>query len=413
MDGPGNFEAMHRLRDEALARARLTGPGTYSGDGIVMVAGGGRHFVNAYVSLTILRKVHGCTLPVQVWHLGPDEMSQPMRAILQPLDVELIDVLEIRRKHPMRIMGGWECKPYAVLHSPFERVLLIDADNVPLRNPAYLFERPEFARAGALFWPDISKAKRSSPVWDLFGVEFRPGPEFESGQLVVDKRRTEEALHLAVHYCSWSDIYWKYVNGDKQTFQMAWQLLNLPYELPAQRPTWRHGTVLTPQGLRRYGVAFEQPGFEGEPLFHHRVGSEWVLFGNNIEAEGAEAITAMCMPVLDELRHIWDGRVLDVKPAVDFHESRHLTRVRRYLYRRLGIEERFIEFEPDGRIGPKSLLNEQRWRIEQRHDQECLVISRADTDMCELKLDEDGCWRGSWLYYEQQPVELIPVGVSQ
>jgi len=56
--------------------------------------------------------------------------------------------------YPARILNGRELKAFALLHSAFREVLLLDADNVPLVAPAFLFETKQFADTGAIFWPD-------------------------------------------------------------------------------------------------------------------------------------------------------------------------------------------------------------------------------------------------------------------
>src|SRR3954451_9345490 len=110
--------ADHRRRqDQAIRQASPYPEGRYAGRGIVMAAGGPRHFTNAWVTLNVLRRVLGCTLPVQLWYLGPGEMSEQMLDLLRPLDVECVDALEVRQRHPVRRLGGWELKPYAIIHS--------------------------------------------------------------------------------------------------------------------------------------------------------------------------------------------------------------------------------------------------------------------------------------------------------
>jgi len=405
----GQFEALHRLQDRAIDAARSATPPQYSGDGIVMVAGGGRHFVNAYVSLALLRRDLKCHLPIQVWHLGPADMSPRMAKLLEQFDVEVIDASEVRRTHPMRIMGGWECKPYAVLHSRFERVILMDADNFARRDPAYLLEHQELDDSGALFWPDISVAPINSPQWELFRVPFRREPEFESGQLVIDKSRAWLPLNLAVHYCAWSDIYWQYVNGDKQAFQMAWRHLEAPYALCPWPVKHLTGVVETPIARQHWKVAFEQYDFDGAPLFHHRGGCEWVLYGTNIMVDGEGDIEAKCHVILGELRSLWDGRILpDPAAPAELDQSDPAT-VRWYRYRRTGIGERTIELLPGGEIGAGNGDIEQSWRIETKANGVELVIANPRFDVCSLAFNDDGVWRGRWNYFEQGPTELIPL----
>ena len=61
-----------------------------------------------------------------------------MRGLLAPHGLECVDGLAMRRVHPARRLGGWELKCYALLHSHFAEVLLLDADNCPARDPAEL-----------------------------------------------------------------------------------------------------------------------------------------------------------------------------------------------------------------------------------------------------------------------------------
>lgn len=171
-------------------------PGTFEGKGIVICAGGVRLFTSAWVCINMLRKL-GCTLPIQLWHLGKRELDAHMKAIVKPLGVECVDALEMRKKFPARILNGWELKAYALLHNPFKEVLLLDADNVPVVNPEFLFELQEYKSTGAVFWPDIGRLGRERTIWNICGVPYQDEPEFESGQILVNKERCWKALKLA------------------------------------------------------------------------------------------------------------------------------------------------------------------------------------------------------------------------
>ena len=104
---------------EAAAARELPFPASrYEGRGIVICAGGARLFTCAWVLIGILRRVLGCKLPIQVWHLGPEEIGPPMGALLEEAGVELVDAHAVALRHPVRCLGGWEMKPYAIIHSP-------------------------------------------------------------------------------------------------------------------------------------------------------------------------------------------------------------------------------------------------------------------------------------------------------
>jgi hypothetical protein len=117
-------------------------------------------------AIALLRGKLGCTLPIEVWHLGPDEMGPAMRSLLEDLGAQAIDALEVAKRHQVQCLGGWELKSYALMHSRFSEVLFLDADNVPVKDPSCLFERPEFQETGAIFWPDIARQGRCA-CWIL------------------------------------------------------------------------------------------------------------------------------------------------------------------------------------------------------------------------------------------------------
>ena len=301
----GRYAEYHRRQDEAL-RAVPRYPGRlFGGAGIVIVAGGTRYFTCAWVCLTMLRQVLGCTLPIEVWYLGAEEMSPYMKTLLERFDVECVDALEVRRRHPVRRLGGWECKPYAVLHSRFEHVILIDADNVPLMDPALLLARPEYRATGALFWPDFGRLDADCSIWEICRVPYRDEPELESGQIVVDKEHSWQALHLAMHLNEWSDFYYEHIYGDKETFYFAWRMLGKPYALCPHPPR----PVLYGSGAAARDIlAFIQHGFGGEGIFQHRCGAKWIAEGRNAHVQGF-AYERQCLAALSELRGLWDGRL--------------------------------------------------------------------------------------------------------
>jgi hypothetical protein len=406
------LDEIHRRQDEAIHAAIAADPPRYEGSGLVMVAGGARCFTSAYVALAILRRDLNCGLPIQIWHLGPEEMSPHMARLLAQFDVELVDAFEIRKRFPMRRLTGWECKAYAMLHSPYRHVFLLDADNMPLIDPACLFDAPEYAEYGAIFWPDIQSLDRAEPAWELCRVPYRDEPEVESGQLVIDKERCWVPLNLAVHFNAWSDIYYQYFYGDKETFHLAWRQLARPYAMPRKLPKRLFGFRMIPEsGNTRLQLGLEHHDFDGRPIFHHRTSAEWMLLGLN-PSLGRASLESRCLAVIDELRELWDGHVAPDPPAETCINGRNIVATRRYRYRRVGVDERLIDLEPDGRIGQGADENETSWRLEGDSRHPTLVISRRDVDICTLNPDGGGIWRGAWLWYEQMPVELVPVGLT-
>jgi hypothetical protein len=397
----------HRLQDEARASAPPYPSGRFAGAGIVIVAGRPEHYTNAWVCLTMLRRVLGCRLPIQVWYLGPHEMSPRMIELLRRFDVECVDAREVQRRRPMRIAGGWECKPYAIVHSPFEEVILLDADNVPLIDPARLLSWPAYRATGAVFWPDLGNLGREHEIWEICRVAYRDEPEVESGQLVVDKARCWTALQLTLHLNEHSDFYYRHVNGDKETFHLAWRMLDQPYSMPPNRPEWVTG-LINP-GDPHFADVLLQHDFAGRVIFQHRTGARWVAWGNNLHVTGFE-YQAVCLEALRELREAWDGRV-DLQQAIAAapEGEAELLRGRYYLYRPLGSDERVLALLPGRRIGDGRAEWEQTWRVDDEDGRRALVIEGRTGPTCRLARGPDGVWRGRWLHHERVPVELRPL----
>ena len=77
---------MQHLREAIEERLRDPPPfpeERFAGRGIVICAGGQRYFTCAWVLISILRRVHQTKLPIQVWHLGRNEMSEAMQLLLE------------------------------------------------------------------------------------------------------------------------------------------------------------------------------------------------------------------------------------------------------------------------------------------------------------------------------------------
>jgi hypothetical protein len=266
----------------------------FEGRGIVICAGGIGYFTCAWICIHQLRRL-GCRLPIQMWHLGRRELNDHMRSLVAPLRVECVDAIATGLRPPRDGLIAWELKPHAMLHSPFRQVLLLDSDNVPVLNPEFLFDTPEFARTGAVFWPDRGRMSAAHPAWEMFDVPFRDEPEFESGQMLVDKEKCWRALRLAMWYNEHSDFFYQHVYGDKDTFRFAWHRLGLRFSMPS-----------TP--LREIEHTFLQHDFDGRVVFQHRAEDKWNFFRDNKSVDGFR-FEKECLDDLRRLRSLWDGRI--------------------------------------------------------------------------------------------------------
>lgn len=265
-------ELAFRRASERFIRTIPEYPGRFAGTGIIICAGGTKYLACAWVCINMLRKL-GCHLPIEVWHLGKKELNTKISNLLAKRDIKFVDATQLRKTHPARILEGWPLKAYAILNSRFENVLLLDADNVPVRNPEYLFNSPEFRRSGAVFWPDFGRLNTSRSIWKICGIRYRDEPEFESGQIMVSKTKCWESLSLALWYNEHADFYYRHIHGDKDTFHMAFRKLGQPYSMPST-PIWPLDGVMC------------QHDFQGKRIFQHRNLRKWSLKSNNPKTSG-------------------------------------------------------------------------------------------------------------------------------
>lgn len=235
--------------------------------GIVIPVGNKNIRYAGHLLVSLLRVV-GTELPIQIVYAGDDDLSRENRDFLATLAgaagharqssstssaLEFINILTIFDDSTLRLQeGGWAIKPFAVLGSSFEKVILMDADAVFLKSPDILLQQDAFHRSGALLFRDRllwqhsyqerhewyhSQIKRpsatllTSKVWTEEYAE-----EADSGVVVVDKSRTDVFMAL-LHIC-WQNSYdvreevtYKLTYGDKETWWMGFELAGSTYEM--------------------------------------------------------------------------------------------------------------------------------------------------------------------------------------
>lgn len=254
----------------AVAQARLYRPPRLVGRGIV-IPGGGRYTASTYVAVRTLRHF-GCKLPIQIWHLGADEMPPRAREIFQGEGVLLSDARAHPAAHTHKRLNGWEVKAFALLHCPWREVLLLDADNLPLRDVTNVFDEPLYKQHGSLFWPDRGRWHATHPIWKLTGLPYRDEAEFESGQIVVDRQRCWQELVLANWFNHESAFWYGRIHGDKDTFRLAWRSLGTDYGMIPHKNTgpwllaYQHDSAQ--QLLFHHGVKWDVKPTKNKKLLH-------------------------------------------------------------------------------------------------------------------------------------------------
>jgi alpha 1,3-mannosyltransferase len=223
--------------------------------GIVIAAGKSQFRFTAHL-ISSLRNVLKSELPIEIAYAGSEDLPEEYRDALRSLDsdISFLDILTIFDDETLDLSkGGWAIKPFALLASTFEQVILIDADAVFLQDPTVLLDNhSKYLETGALFfhdrllWKDVfkdrqkwwqkemshrtpSRALMNSRVWTEGYAE-----EGDSGVVVIDKRRLEAVMGL-LHAC-WQNTKevrekWTYkmMYGDKESYWLGFELSGVPY----------------------------------------------------------------------------------------------------------------------------------------------------------------------------------------
>ena len=296
----GLSEENAREKFDEVAAAGAPYPNDFAGRGIVIVGGGLRYFPCAWVCIRMLREC-GCKLPIELWHLGSEEMTVSMSDLVAQYDVACVDGQEKADQFGTGDLGGWELKPLAILRCRFQEVLLLDADNFPLMDPTFLFDTPKYKEHGAVFWSDYGRLKADDPIWEIAGVSYRDEPAFESGQILIDKARCWKPLQLTMWMNQNSDFWYRYLFGDKDTFHLAWRKLGQDYAMPARKVAHLE-----------FGMGHHD--FDGRRIFQHRNRAKWVLSGwNPITGDFEKEHRGFAF--LEALRTIWKSESVEYNQA--------------------------------------------------------------------------------------------------
>lgn len=231
--------------------------------------------VSAYATIRTLRFAHNCSLPIEIWYstseMGPNATEN---GILKELVTKFapITLQAIERQD----VGGFNSKVHAIVHTNLTNLLFLDADNLPVKDPTYLFETREFKEHGAVFWPDfwhpahsIFNINNQSLLWELLDLKFADMFEQESGQLVVNKKKSSAALKLLEFFAFRKPSIFeqfKLAWGDKDLFRLAWLKTNTSFHM-IQSPPGMAGSLV--QG-KFCGMTMAQFDPSGELLFLHR-----------------------------------------------------------------------------------------------------------------------------------------------
>jgi alpha 1,3-mannosyltransferase len=207
-----------------------------------------------------IRDVLHSNLPIQVAYAGDNDLPLEYRETLVSLgdEIETLDVLTAFNAHNLEFSSnGWAIKPFAILASKFQHVLLLDADAVFLQPPEAIFDfHTGYRETGTLLFHDRllwKGAFQSRHEWWKEQMKHRQpsdtllkslvytedyAEEGDSGVVAIDKGRLRVLLGL-LHIC-WQNTKsvrekWTYIltYGDKESWWFGFELTGVPYSFEA------------------------------------------------------------------------------------------------------------------------------------------------------------------------------------
>lgn len=259
----------------------------FKGRGIVIVGGGPIYSPPAFACITFVRKT-GCQLPIEVWVPPHESIPDGVLSGFEALGAAVHSLGDVYPQQMHHTLRKHVTKPAAILASSFQEVLLLDADNIPLRDPIYLFDHDLYRASGLLMWPDFWECEAKPSAWVALGIPppLRPRGSHESGEMVIDKQRAWKPLLLALYLNLRGDVFYPMLSdtgqGDKETFALAWLSVAAESSWEPRASAPKHTSaeyglvqypvlalgVYKPDG-KHNGFAMLQRGPEGGALFVH------------------------------------------------------------------------------------------------------------------------------------------------
>ncbi|KAH6632383.1 mannosyltransferase putative-domain-containing protein [Chaetomium tenue] len=177
-------------------------------------------------------------IPLEI-HYWDNEMTEAtlkdLAAIYQPMSFnDLSQPDNILRVKKDGFYLNFQLKTAALINSKFAEPLLLDSDNIPILDPATLYESRVYQEYRTVFWPDIARSWPQNPAWAITNTPCRMDEyEQESGQMMVDKRHYWYHLQLAAWLNNEQGRYYnEFLLGDKDMFRFAWHALKTDYGRP-------------------------------------------------------------------------------------------------------------------------------------------------------------------------------------
>ncbi|KAF1790453.1 Nucleotide-diphospho-sugar transferase [Phytophthora cactorum] len=234
---------------------------------------------------------------IQVYHCFPDELSVKSREKLFAADsrLEIVDVCSdlvesgALDEETARHFRSWWIKPLALYHSNAPEVMLLDVDDLFMRDPAVLRTTEGYKRTGTTFFYDRvlpsdhffnhKMEHNVSYLENSFAYRGETAHEQDSSLVLVDKSRAGHAMEALWWLITKERFENEFSYGDKEAFWLSFELSKQEYFFSPGYRALHAGRKEEPEFLYVNGKALLDPFAEG--LTSHHTATTNVLYNTN------------------------------------------------------------------------------------------------------------------------------------
>ncbi|CEG44097.1 hypothetical protein PPTG_11066 [Plasmopara halstedii] len=209
---------------------------------------------------------------IQVYHCFRDEISNSSISLLLEVDenLEIVDACSdlvqrgLLTENKARHFRSWWIKPLAMYHTHIKEVLLLDVDDIFMRDPAVLRTTEGYERTGTTFFYDRVLSSNEFFNQDINGTQYlqhllntfdyehyglppglSPSPhldpntsfvwtrqtshEQDSSLVAIDKSRAGQAINVMFYLITEQRFIREFSYGDKETFWISFELAKQEY----------------------------------------------------------------------------------------------------------------------------------------------------------------------------------------
>jgi hypothetical protein len=224
-------------------------------------------------------------------------------------------------------------------------------------------------------------------------------PSFESGQVLIDKRRHWPTLQVCLYFNEEAEHYYQMLYGDKDTFLCAWLVTKDDFALVPHRP------------IVDFRCLFQRD-FNGAVIFQHRTGGKWIYDGEQRKVIGFVHDNE-CLSALAELKKVWNGRIFHppARCLAAQEKEEHILKHGTFVLQCAGDEDAFFDFLPGHQLAEGRDPDRQNWYVADG-DGGRVLLEISDGQLVTLRFEEagNGRWSGCETVAPYRKVELRPAG---